>query len=168
MTELSTRGDEKAKKQLRVLKTLQQTVKTEKPKNIIEHLKIVSGDIQKVFVNPGAGSVENTVFIPQTYSLSQNYPNPFNPVTSIKYDIPTPLNPPEGGKGYMVTLKIYDILGREVARLVNNEFKQPGRYTVEFNGTNFASGVYFYRIEVRQGGSSSIEYTASKKMVLVK
>jgi len=65
-------------------------------------------------------------------------------------------------------LTVYDILGREVMKLVNNEFKQPGRYIVEFNGTNLASGVYFYRIEVRQAGSSTVEYTASKKMVLIK
>ena len=138
LTELSTRGDENATRQLKVLKSLEQTVKTEKPKSIAEHLKIVSGDIQKVFVNPNAGKNSNTIFIPQAFNLSQNYPNPFNPVTKINYDIP---------KNSMVKIIIYDILGREVMKLVNNEFKQPGRYVVEFNGTNLASGVYFYRIE---------------------
>jgi hypothetical protein len=152
LTELSTRGDVKATKQLKVLKSLQQTVKVERPKNISEHLKIVTGDIQKVFVNPNAGKNTNTIFIPQEFNLSQNYPNPFNPVTKINYDIP---------KNSIVKLVIYDILGREVMKLVNNELKQPGRYVVVFNGTNFASGVYFYRIEAGT-------FIESKKMVLVK
>lgn len=86
------------------------------------------------------------------FNLSQNYPNPFNPKTKINYDIPN---------NSYVKLIVYDILGREVIRVVNNEFKQPGRYMVEFNGTNFASGVYFYRIEAG-------DYVNSKKMVLVK
>jgi photosystem II stability/assembly factor-like uncharacterized protein len=90
--------------------------------------------------------------IPAVFSLSQNYPNPFNPVTRINYDIP---------KNSLVKVVIYDILGREVKRLVDNEFKQPGRYSVEFNGTNLASGIYFYRIEAN-------EYVKAKKMVLVK
>ncbi len=90
--------------------------------------------------------------IPLTYSLSQNYPNPFNPTTKINYELP---------KNNQVTLVIYDILGREVIRLVNNDFKQAGRYTVEFNGQNFASGVYFYRIEAGT-------FVQAKKMVLVK
>jgi hypothetical protein len=159
LTELSAKGDVKAEKQLRVIKSLGQTVKPEKPKNIVEHMKIVASDIQKVFVNPNAGKNENTSFVPQTFSLSQNYPNPFNPVTRINYDIP---------QNSFVKLVIYDILGREVTKLVNNEYKQPGRYVVEFNGTNFASGVYFYRIEARQSGSSTGGFTATKKMVLVK
>ena len=96
-----------------------------------------------------------TNLIPTEYNLSQNYPNPFNPVTKINYDLP---------KDGRVKLVIYDILGREIKSLVNNEFKQAGRYTIEFNGTQFASGVYFYRIQV-EGGKS---YTAVKKMVLVK
>lgn len=74
--------------------------------------------------------------IPTEYSLYQNYPNPFNPLTKIQYDIPTDAK---------VQLKIYDILGREVKTLVN-EFQNAGRYNVEFNASNFASGVYFYRI----------------------
>jgi hypothetical protein len=152
LTELSTRGDVKATKQLKVLKSLEQTVKVEKPKNIVEHMKIVAGDIQKVFVNPNAVKNANTIFIPQVFRLSQNYPNPFNPITKISYDIP---------QNSIVKLTIYDILGREVIKLVNNEFKQPGRYVVEFNATNLASGVYFYRVEAN-------DFTDSKKMVLVK
>ena len=92
-----------------------------------------------------------TVRIPNFYSLQQNYPNPFNPATKITYTIP---------KAGNVQLKVYDILGREVASLVN-EVKQPGVYTVNFNASNYASGIYFYRIQ-------SGDFSAVKKMVLVK
>jgi subtilisin family serine protease len=92
-----------------------------------------------------------TVEIPNYYSLSQNYPNPFNPVTTIKYGIP---------KAGNVTLKIYDLLGREVAVLVN-ETRQPGFYTIDFNATNYASGIYLYKIE--SGSFSDV-----KKMMLIK
>jgi subtilisin family serine protease len=91
------------------------------------------------------------VELPNYYSLSQNYPNPFNPVTSIKYTIP---------KAGLVTLKVYDITGREVATLVN-EVKEVGVYNIEFDATNLASGVYFYRLE-------SGDFRAIKKMMLVK
>jgi hypothetical protein len=85
------------------------------------------------------------------YELSQNYPNPFNPITNIKYQIQ---------KTGLVTLKIYDITGREIKTLVN-EIKNPGSYIVSFNGTEFASGVYFYRIQ-------SGDFVQVKKMVLIK
>ncbi len=90
--------------------------------------------------------------IPKEFALYQNFPNPFNPVTLIKYDLPKDVN---------VTVKIYDLLGREVDVLVNNELKKAGRYELNWNAGNYASGVYFYRIEA---GS----YVNSKKMVLVK
>ncbi len=89
--------------------------------------------------------------VPFTYSLSQNYPNPFNPSTTIRYQLP---------QDGFVTLKIYDILGREVTTLVNEE-KTKGRYEVNFNASNFASGVYLYRIKVN-------DYVAVKKMLLLK
>ncbi|NLT51202.1 MAG: T9SS type A sorting domain-containing protein [Ignavibacteria bacterium] len=100
------------------------------------------------------------------YSLSQNYPNPFNPSTTIKFR--TPLNSPlyqRGETGGLVTLKIFDILGREVTTLVN-EHKPAGTYTVEWNGTNSAgqqvgSGVYFYQLKT---GSGLVE---TKKMILL-
>ncbi|HMQ80766.1 MAG TPA: T9SS type A sorting domain-containing protein [Ignavibacteria bacterium] len=94
--------------------------------------------------------------MPKEYQLSQNYPNPFNPVTKIKYALPYASN---------VTLKVYDILGREVISLVN-EFKDAGSYIIEFNGKNYASGVYFYRIEAE--GQNGRKYVERKKMVLVK
>ncbi|MCX6163548.1 MAG: T9SS type A sorting domain-containing protein, partial [Ignavibacteriae bacterium] len=80
-----------------------------------------------------------------------NYPNPFNPVTRINFDIP---------KQGLVTMKVFDILGREVRTLVN-EVKAPGKYSVDFNGTELSSGVYFYRLE-------SNNFTDIKRMILIK
>ena len=96
------------------------------------------------------GNIE-TVNIPNYYSLAQNYPNPFNPATKITYTLP---------KSGNVELRVYDLIGREVAVLVN-ELKQPGIHTVDFNASNLASGVYFYRIKAG-------EFTDVKKMILVK
>ena len=92
-----------------------------------------------------------SVRIPNYYALDQNYPNPFNPVTKITYALP---------KSGNVQLKVYDILGREVAVLVN-EVKQAGIHNVDFNATNLASGIYFYTLK-------SGDFYAVKKMVLVK
>jgi len=89
--------------------------------------------------------------IPNQFKLYQNYPNPFNPTTAIKFDLPKDAN---------VSIKVYDMLGNEVVKLVD-EFKKAGSYSVDFNGTNLASGVYFYRIEAG-------DYVMNKKMVLVK
>jgi len=74
--------------------------------------------------------------IPESYSLYQNYPNPFNPVTKIKYSIPV---------NSQVTIKVYDILGKEVSTLVD-KFTNAGEYEVEFNAGNLASGIYFYQM----------------------
>jgi hypothetical protein len=90
--------------------------------------------------------------IPKEFALHQNYPNPFNPVTKIKYDIPKNTN---------VTIKVYDIIGREVTTLINNEFKNAGWYQIDWNASNYASGIYFYRIQ-------AADYTSVKKMVLIK
>jgi len=89
--------------------------------------------------------------IPATYNLSQNYPNPFNPTTKISYAIP---------KSGFVTLKIFDMLGREVANIVNTE-KQAGSYIVDFDASNLSSGVYFYSIDVNG-------FTDIKKMTVLK
>ncbi|RPI18436.1 MAG: T9SS C-terminal target domain-containing protein [Ignavibacteriae bacterium] len=88
---------------------------------------------------------------PLTFALAQNFPNPFNPATSIKYQIP---------KAEFVTIKVFDIMGKEVATLVN-EKKEAGYFDVVFDGTNVASGIYFYKIEA---GS----FVDTKKMILVK
>jgi hypothetical protein len=94
--------------------------------------------------------------IPSSFNLFQNYPNPFNPNTKIRYTIPSV------GTSLMkfVQLKIYDILGREVTTLVN-ENQQPGNYEVTFNTTNLSSGVYLYKLTA---GS----FSATKKMILLK
>jgi len=89
--------------------------------------------------------------IPDRYELFQSYPNPFNPTTTIKYSIP---------RVSFVNIRIYDILGREVKTLVNEE-KLPGMYSIQFNGGNFTSGVYFYRL---QAGS----FVETKKFILLK
>jgi len=86
-----------------------------------------------------------------TYNLEQNYPNPFNPATTIKFQIPSMS---------LVTLKIYDVLGREVKILINEE-KAAGRYETEFDASNLSSGIYFYQL--RAGN-----FADSKKMVLIK
>lgn len=96
-------------------------------------------------------SGEVVIASPDNYSLKQNYPNPFNPSTKIDFEIP------ESG---IVSLKIYDILGNEVMTLVN-ENKQAGFYSVEFKGSGFSSGVYYYKLE-------SKGFTANRKMLLVK
>ena len=95
--------------------------------------------------------ISNDNIHPTKYLIFQNYPNPFNPSTNINYSIP---------KTSLVTIKIYDILGIEVASLVNEE-KAPGRYSVNFNGNKLSSGVYFYRM---QAGS----FVETKKLLLLK
>ncbi len=101
-------------------------------------------------------SVVEVSTLPETYLLFQNYPNPFNPSTKIKFVIP----PVTSGKSSFVNLKVYDVLGREVATLVNEE-KHPGSYEIEFNGSSLSSGIYFYRL-------SASNFTQTKKLILMK
>jgi hypothetical protein len=89
--------------------------------------------------------------LPTVFKLYNNYPNPFNPSTTIKYDIP---------QNAFVQMTIYDILGREVDKLVNQDM-QPGRYEVMWDAKNYASGTYIYKLETEN-------FTDIKKMVLVK
>ncbi len=96
--------------------------------------------------------------LPTEFKLAQNYPNPFNPITIIKYSIPAPPNLPK--REALVQLKVYDIIGNEVATLVN-ETKVPGNYEINFNGSNLASGVYFYKLV-------SNDFVSVKKMLLLK
>ncbi|MBS1492850.1 MAG: T9SS type A sorting domain-containing protein [Bacteroidetes bacterium] len=96
-------------------------------------------------------SNEVEIEVPKKFNLSQNYPNPFNPATKINFELPRSSN---------VKLSVYDITGKLASELVNEQ-RAAGYYTVEFNGSNFASGIYFYRIEAG-------EYNATKKMTLVK
>lgn len=124
------------------------------------------------FANP-IGIKKDFNKIPQTINLFQNYPNPFNPTTKIKFEIPTPLRPHfnqrgDGAAGGFVVLTIYDILGREVATLVNEQLK-PGSYEVQWNGSNYASGLYFYRLQAGDPSTGSGQgYAEVKKMVLLK
>ena len=96
---------------------------------------------------------------PEQYILSQNYPNPFNPKTVINYQLPAPSGV-EGTVVSAVRVAVYDILGREVAVLVN-ENKPAGAYQVIFDGSALPSGVYFYRIQA--GG-----FEQTRKLVLLK
>ncbi len=89
--------------------------------------------------------------LPSKYDLKQNYPNPFNPVTTINYELP---------KSGFVKIVVYNILGTEVYQLVN-ERKEPGKYKVEFNGENFTSGVYFYKLTLDG-------FSETKRMLLIK
>jgi hypothetical protein len=101
--------------------------------------------------------VTNNSSIPHEYKLYQNYPNPFNPKTTIKYDLP---------KDGFVTFKIYDVLGKELYS--KTEYKTAGSFQITLDGTNYASGLYFYRLEFRQAGSSTGSFVQIKKMVLIK
>jgi len=95
--------------------------------------------------------------VPERFYLYQNYPNPFNPVTKVKFAVP--LN--KGGeRGLSVRLVIYDVLGREVATLVNQQLK-PGTYEVEWDAGNYPSGVYFYKLKAG-------DFTDTRKMILIK
>lgn len=100
-------------------------------------------------------SNEVNIGIPTKFNLSQNYPNPFNPSTKINYDLPV-----EG----KVSIIIFDISGKEVKTIVN-EVKPVGYYSVNFNGSNLSSGVYFYRINLEGNGSS---FSETKKMTLIR
>lgn len=98
--------------------------------------------------------------IPHTFELNQNYPNPFNPVTKIKFDVPKMDIIAGTSNEQVVTLRIYDILGREVVTLVNDKL-DPGTYEVDWNGSNVSSGLYFYKMDANG-------FSATKKMVLIK
>ena len=102
-------------------------------------------------IGSGITGIEDETSLPEEFILYQNYPNPFNPGTSIRYAV---------GSRKFVSLKVYDILGNEVAALVNEE-KPEGDYEVTFNASALASGVYFYNL-------IAANYTASKKMMLLK
>jgi len=100
-------------------------------------------------------SNEVEVGVPNAYAISQNYPNPFNPTTKIDFDIPF------DGK---VSILLYDISGRQVGSLVK-DIKTAGYYTIQFNASNLASGMYFYRIVAEGNGQN---FVSTKKMVLIK
>lgn len=109
----------------------------------------------------GIGNIENE--IPSEFKLNQNYPNPFNPVTSIKYTIPSNVK----RETSIVKLLIYDLLGKEVAVLVN-EKQSPGTYEVTFDGTSYPSGIYFYTLEFKDPTGRTQSHRDTKKMILLK
>jgi hypothetical protein len=85
------------------------------------------------------------------FAIEQNYPNPFNPSTKIEFSIPT---------AGLVNLQVFDLLGREVTTLINEDM-QPGKYAIDFDASDLASGIYFYTLRAR-------EFISTKKMILLK
>ncbi|MFI5253734.1 MAG: T9SS type A sorting domain-containing protein [Bacteroidota bacterium] len=119
-----------------------------------------------LYPNPGRAPAKNkhktvsgSSAVPNTYALEQNYPNPFNPTTTISFNL---------AKQGLVTVKIFDVLGQEVATLITEQAYSPGLHSLNFNASNFASGVYFYRINVEGVNGEGMQYTNVKKMLLLK
>ena len=113
--------------------------------------------------NDGSFSYSNVVnvtvdYSPNSFTLSQNYPNPFNPSTKISWQSPI---------SSWQTLKVYDILGNEVATLVN-EFREAGFYEVEFSGSQLTSGVYIYKIQIYPANGGAEGFSETRKMILTK
>lgn len=108
-------------------------------------------------INDGVFTIDNSTdvkdedLVPGEFSLTQNYPNPFNPITTIKYQLPV---------NGLVTLMVFDVLGKEVKSLVNGH-QEAGKYEVILNASDLASGIYIYQIRVN-------EFISSKKMILLK
>ncbi len=127
-------------------------------------------DLPRLFMGPASEVVRAPISgvtpviepprtIPSGFSLSQNYPNPFNPSTAIGYQLSAVSR---------VSLKAYDVLGRLVKTLVNNEVESAGNYEVRFDGSGLASGVYFYRLTASPVSGANTGYTKVMKMVLLK
>jgi hypothetical protein len=136
-------------------------------KNSVTQLKEKAKFFQKFYDTDMVTKVENERMVPLEFILYQNYPNPFNPTTKIKFSIPSAGSPlSRGARGVLVTLKVFDILGREVTTLINEQ-KSSGVYEVEFSvgsfgdGSNMASGVYFYQLRIN-------DFVSTKKMVLLR
>jgi hypothetical protein len=128
-------------------------------KMVLTDYKERSAALHKIETNGNAiekSKVETGASVPTEFGLQQNYPNPFNPTTTILYQIPAM----ENGEPVWVSLKVYDVLGREVATLVEAPH-QPGYYQATFNGSRLASGVYFYKL-------SAGNFVEVKRMVLAK
>jgi hypothetical protein len=98
-------------------------------------------------------------YVPSEYRLSQNYPNPFNPSTTIEFEL---------ANDALVTIKVYNTLGQEVAALASREMFTEGDNELEFDGSSLSSGVYFYRIIAEDVGTGASQFVAVKKMILVK
>ncbi|MDI6804574.1 MAG: T9SS type A sorting domain-containing protein [Bacteroidota bacterium] len=115
--------------------------------------QVISGFLADTLFRSISVGVKEQKELPTEYSLSQNYPNPFNPTTTIRYDLPTASH---------VVLKVYNVLGQEVATLINEQ-KTVGKHSFEFRASDFelSSGVYFYRLVAG-------EFVSVKKFILVR
>jgi hypothetical protein len=120
------------------------------------HVTVASPDTFSFQLAPVTG-VADGKRVPTTYALYQNYPNPFNPTTHIEFDLP---------RQSQVTLKVYNLLGAEVSTLIDQQLLSVGVYKTELNGTNLASGIYFYRL-VAEGENGSA-FVSVKKLMLIK
>ncbi|MBI5215682.1 MAG: T9SS type A sorting domain-containing protein [Ignavibacteriae bacterium] len=120
-------------------------------------IKIVSTNEQP----PPPPTSETTNQKPQVFNLEQNHPNPFNPSTVIRYSLPVT---------GLITLKVYNMLGQEVATLLDNQEMEQGEYEISFNANMFATGVYFYRINVESVDEDGMKqiFTDVKRMLLLK
>ncbi|MBK9226942.1 MAG: T9SS type A sorting domain-containing protein [Ignavibacteria bacterium] len=150
------------KKKYQEMRTLKEVVKARKPETIANHVSMISDDLSRIVKSTGSDvsdKYEENI-LPTEFALHQNYPNPFNPVTKISFDLP---------QDSKVNLVVYDLLGREVTRLVNNESKVAGNYTYDFNAASLSSGVYFYKLVVSSSNPINAgNYSETKRMVLLK
>ncbi len=105
------------------------------------------------------GVIELPFGVPTGYKLEQNYPNPFNPTTNLSFVI---------GHSSLVSLRVFDIVGKEVATLLNNRKYEIGSYEIPFDASGLASGVYFYRIEATGVDKSAVNFIETKKLLLVR
>ncbi|MBK6877998.1 MAG: T9SS type A sorting domain-containing protein [Ignavibacteria bacterium] len=142
------------KKKYQEMRMLKEIVKTRKPETVAMHVSMISEDLSRIIKSTGSEVSDKyeANILPTEFALHQNYPNPFNPATKISFDLP---------QDSKVSLVVYDLLGEEVSRLVNNEFKVAGTYTFDFNAASHSSGVYFYRLETEG-------FTNTKRMMLIK
>lgn len=124
-----------------------------------ENGKIVESEIDQIKVSPNFSEEKFSEI--NRYKISQNYPNPFNPTTKIKFTIPVVVAFNATTTRTTATIKIYDILGREVQTLFNGEITE-GEHEIDFNASGFPSGIYFYQLQING------RIIDSKKMVLLK
>ncbi|MBE2256552.1 MAG: T9SS type A sorting domain-containing protein, partial [Ignavibacteria bacterium] len=154
LTKSELKEIKKSEKNIEQKRVINETIKPRKPESISEQINFVNNDIKKIISVVGLVAGDNIKGTETSieYTLHQNYPNPFNPITKISFSLP---------KDVKVTLVIYDILGREIAKLVNNELKPAGSHTFEFNASKLSSGIYFYSLKTD-------DFKQTKRMVLIK
>lgn len=140
--QIDLQKEDRAKRNILELRNMS---KEQKEKRRLEEITMTAIDVRNEI---NRSEIVNTHL---EYKLNQNFPNPFNPSTNISYYLPV---------SSFVTLKVYDITGKEIVTLVN-EYKQTGSYQVTFNGINLSSGIYYFRISA--GGFSQV-----RKMMLIK